>query len=289
MSIIKQASSFVMKHKMPIAIAIAAIAAIVISIALRKKEKYYDYESPPVPPATIPTPPEWVQGDPEKSPVPVRCRAGARNARIVQTANTNNERYDFVLYGDSITMIAADSYMDVWNKYFGQNGMKSAPLGVGGDTVQKLSWRVSLGKEKFAIPPKVVGLLIGINNIGLESSDPAKYLDNFLLPYLKAVYPTSQILLISLLPQIYWATKEKENMRIAANNNYMMLVKKYRTYSALTKKYNMHYIDISKGRGRLNPADTKQLYDGLHPTAAGYEIIYSNLRPYVMNAMKDAK
>ena len=284
MSIIEQASSFVMKHKMPIAIAIAAIAAIVISIALRKKEKYYDYESPPVPPATIPTPPEWVQGDPEKSPVPARRRAGARNARIVQTANTNNERYDFVLYGDSITMIAADRYMDVWNKYFGQNGMKSAPLGVGGDTVQKLSWRLSLGKERFGIPPKVVGLLIGINNIGLENSDPVIYLNSFLLPYLKAVYPTSHIILVGLLPNVQLVTKE--NMRISANNNYMMLVKKYRTYSAITNKYDMHYVDISTG---LNQADTNQLYDGLHPTAAGYEIIYRNLRPYVMKAMKNAE
>jgi lysophospholipase L1-like esterase len=266
---------------MPIAIAIAAIAAIVLSFALKKKEKYYDYESSPT---TIPSPPEWVQGDPEKSDRAVRRNAGKRNANIVQTANTNNERYDFVLYGDSITMIAADNHMDVWNKYFGQNGMKSAPLGVGGDTIQKLSWRVSLGKERFTIPPKVVGLLIGINNIGLESSDPVIYLDTFLLPYLKAVYPTSQILLIGLLPQVYWATKE--SMRTATNNNYMMLAKKYRTLSALTKKYDMHYIDISKG---LVPADTKQLYDGLHPTAAGYEIIYRNLRPYVLNAMKNAK
>jgi lysophospholipase L1-like esterase len=281
MNIIEQATSFVMKHKMPIAIAIAAIAAIVLSFALKKKEKYYDYESSPT---TIPSPPEWVQGDPEKSDRAVRRNAGKRNANIVQTANTNNERYDFVLYGDSITMIAADNHMDVWNKYFGQNGMKSAPLGVGGDTIQKLSWRVSLGKERFAIPPKVVGLLIGINNIGLESSDPVIYLDTFLLPYLKAVYPTSQILLIGLLPQVYWATKE--SMRTATNNNYMMLAKKYRTLSALTKKYDMHYIDISKG---LVPADTKQLYDGLHPTAAGYEIIYRNLRPYVLNAMKNAK
>lgn len=281
MNIIEQATSFVMKHKMPIAIAIAAIAAIVLSFALKKKEKYYDYESSPT---TIPSPPEWVQGDPEKSDRAVRRNAGKRNANIVQTANTNNERYDFVLYGDSITMIAADNHMDVWNKYFGQNGMKSAPLGVGGDTIQKLSWRVSLGKERFTIPPKVVGLLIGINNIGLESSDPVIYLDTFLLPYLKAVYPTSQILLIGLLPQVYWATKE--SMRTATNNNYMMLAKKYRTLSALTKKYDMHYIDISKG---LVPADTKQLYDGLHPTAAGYEIIYRNLRPYVLNAMKNAK
>ena len=281
MNIIDKASNFVMKHKMPIAIAIAAIAAIVISIALKKKEKYYDYESTPI---IIPTPPDWVQGDPEQSPMAIRRKAGTRNAGIVQTANANNTRYDFALYGDSITMIAADSHMNVWNKYFGQNGMKSAPLGVGGDTIQKLSWRLSLGKERFIVPPKVVGLLIGINNIGLESSDPAMYLDSFLLPYLKAVYPTSQILLIGLLPQVYWATKE--NMRIEANKNYMMLAKKYRTYSALTKKYNMHYIDISKG---LNPSDTTQLYDGLHPTAAGYEIIYNNLRPYVMNSMRNAQ
>ena len=181
MNIIEQATSFVMKHKMPIAIAIAAITAIVLSFALKKKEKYYDYETS-VQTIKIPKPPAWVQGDPEKSPVLARRIAGTRNANIVQTANKKKQKFDFVLYGDSITMIAADKHMDVWNKYFGQNGMKSAPLGIGGDTVQKLSWRIALGKERFVIPPKVVGLLIGINNQGVDNTNPAAKLYQFLLP-----------------------------------------------------------------------------------------------------------
>ena len=262
---LKQTSSFVMKHKIPIMFAIAAIVVVVLSIALKKKEKYYDYET------SIPKPPAWVQGDPEKSPVFARRKAGARNANIVQTANKKKERYDFVLYGDSITMIAADSHMDVWNKYFGENGMKSAPLGIGGDTVQNLSWRVALGKERFAIPPKVVGLLIGINNQGRDNTDPVKFLDSFLLPYLKAVYPTTKFILIGLIPNTLGSTKDA--LRRAANVKYV----------SLAKKYGMQYVDISKG---LVPSDKKQFFDGIHPTGAGYEILYSNLQPYVLAALK---
>jgi len=271
MSIIDQASSFVMKHKMPIAIAIAAIAAIVISFVLKKKEKYYDYESTPI---RIPKPPVWVQGDPEKSPVLVRRLAGERNASIVQGANLKKEKYDFVLYGDSITMIAADKHMDVWNKYFGQKGMKSAPLGIGGDTVQKLSWRIALGKERFTIPPKVVGLLIGINNQGVDNTDPAAKLYQFLLPYLKAVYPTTKFILIGLLPNNLGAVRDKN--RVKANANYKLLA----------KKFGLQYVDISKG---LVPSDKTQFFDGTHPTGAGYEILYSNLQPYVMAALKNSK
>ena len=270
MSIIEQATSFVMKHKMPIAIAIAAIAAIVLSFALKKKEKYYDYESTPI---RIPTPPIWVKeaGDPEKSPVLARRTAGTRNANIVQTANKKKQKFDFVLYGDSITMIAADKHMDVWNKYFGQNGMKSAPLGIGGDTVQKLSWRIALGKERFVIPPKVVGLLIGINNQGVDNTNPAAKLYQFLLPYLKAVYPTTKFILIGLLPNNLGAARNAN--RVKANANYRLLA----------KKFGMQYVDISKD---LVPADKTQFFDGTHPTGAGYEILYRNLQPYVMAALK---
>jgi len=270
---LEQVSSFVMKHKMPIMIAIAAIAAIVISIALKRKEKYYDYETT-TQFTTPPSPPSWVQGDPEKSPVFFRRRAGTRNAGIVQSANKKREQYDFVLYGDSITMIAADKHMDVWNKYFGQNGMKSAPLGVGGDTVQNLSWRVALGKERFAVPPKVIGLLIGINNLGRDNTDPVVFMDTFLLPYLKAVYPTSRFILIGLLPNTVGGNKNQ--LRMIANGKYQGLV----------KKYGMRYVDISKG---LVPTDKTQFFDGIHPTGHGYDIMYKNLKPYVMTALANAE
>ena len=223
---------------------------------------------------SVPKPPAWVQGDPEKSPVLARRKAGARNANIVQTANKNNAKYDFVLYGDSITMNAADNHMDVWNKYFGKNGMKSAPLGIGGDTVQNLSWRISLGKERFRIPPKVVGLLIGINNLGVDNTNPASMLYNFLLPYLKAVYPTTNFILIGLLPNTTGAAKNK--LRLTANANYKLLA----------NKFGMQYVDISKG---LVPSDKNQFFDGIHPTGAGYEMLYSNLQPYVMAATKNVK
>lgn len=275
MGILEQTSNFVMKHKIPVAIAVAIIA-IFILFAMEKKEKYYDYETTVAIPVRIPIPPAWVKeaGDPEKSPVLVRRKAGARNATIVQNSNKVNAKYDFVLYGDSITMIAADSHMDVWNKYFGRNGMKSAPLGIGGDTVQKLSWRIALGKERFNIPPKVVGLLIGINNLGKVNTDPAAKLYQFLLPYLKAIYPTTKFLLIGLLPNNLGAARNKT--RLAANANYQLLA----------KKYDMQYIDISQG---LDPTDKSQFFDGTHPTGAGYEILYSNLQPYVMAALQSAQ
>ncbi len=269
MDFVGDIQSFVTKHKVVIAVAFAVVIMVVIYLVLRKKENYYDYESS----VTVPRVPAWVQGDPEKSPVLARRIAGARNARIVQDANKTKTKYDFVLYGDSITMIAADKHMDVWNKYFGKNGMKSAPLGIGGDTVQKLSWRIALGKERFDIPPKVVGLLIGINNQGVDNTDPAAKLYQFLLPYLKAIYPTSKFILIGLLPNNLGAVRNEK--RIKANANYRLLA----------KKFDMQYVDISKG---LVPADKTQFFDGTHPTGAGYEILYSNLRPHVLTALKNA-
>lgn len=254
-----------MNAKLLVAVVVAiAVVAGVVFLATEKKEKYYDYETTPL---KIPA---WAQGDPEKSPVLARRNAGKRNANIVQTANRNNVKYDFVLYGDSLTMIAADKHMDVWNKYFGKNGMKSAPLGVGGDTVQNLSWRIARGKERFKIPPKVVGLLIGINNRGRDNTDPVMFLDSFLLPYLKSIYPTTKFILIGLLPNILGGNKNA--LRLADNAK----------YRELAKKYGMKYVDISKG---LVPADKTQFFDGIHPTGPGYDILYNNLRPHVINSL----
>jgi lysophospholipase L1-like esterase len=94
------------------------------------------------------------------------------------------------------------------------------------------------------------------------------------LPYLKAVYPTTKFLLIGLLPNTIGGDRIQK--RLTANAKYKLLA----------KKYDMQYIDISKG---LVPSDKRQFFDGIHPTGAGYEIMYSNLKPYVMAALKNAK
>jgi lysophospholipase L1-like esterase len=202
--------------------------------------------------------PSWVEGDPQKQSKEDRRKAGKRNADIVKKANKSRTRYDFVLYGDSITQVVGDKYMDIWNKYFG--GMKSAPLGISGDTVEELSWRLVYGKERFAVDPKVAAFLIGINNIKGARNDPAEKME-FLMPWIRAAWPTSRLILVGILPNAFVSVKE-------ANKK----------YEKLSKKYGFEYTSCGS---QMNPKDKKLFGDGTHPAPDGYHVLYSCLRDLV--------
>jgi len=213
---------------------------------------------------STPTPtlqiPSWVQGDPLRSKNGTVRASGKWNATLVTDANKAHKKFNVVLYGDSITAFAASKHLDIWERYLGRS---AAPLGVGGDTVQSLSWRIAKGRERLSRPPGNVAVLIGVNNI-LHDTDPVVYMDEFLLPYLKAIYPTSNIIIIGLLP-----TTRKSLISTSDVN---------KGYKRLAKKYNVRYVDISRGLDASNP---RLFYDGLHPSAAGYDIMFRNLQKYV--------
>ena len=213
--------------------------------------------SPPPPSLEIPS---WVQGNPQDSPTDHVRESGKWNADTVRAANKAGKKLDFVLYGDSITAyVKAKGHMGVFEKYFGKS---SAPLGVGGNTVQNLAWRL-VNTERLSSPPKTVVVLIGINNIRGEKSDPVPYMDQFLIPYLKSVYPSSKIIMAGLLPS---TGREGISATTAKANQ---------GYKKISAKYGVKYVDISSGLYADNP---NQFFDGLHPTGAGYDILFRNLK-----------
>jgi len=187
--------------------------------------------------------------------------SGKWNADIVRDANRSGKKLDFVLYGDSITaFIKSKGHLPVFGSYFGKSAV---PLGVGGDTVQELSWRL-VNTEKLSTPPNTVAVLIGVNNIRSEKTNPVPYMDQFLIPYLKSIYPSSKIVLIGLLPNT-----TKTDMSTGDVN---------REYKRLATKYGIKYVDISNG---LNAGNTRDFYDGLHPAAGGYDVMFKNLKKYI--------
>lgn len=215
----------------------------------------------PLTPATPPPLPSWAKPQVEKKQKNID--AAAANRKIVAEANARGTRFDFVLYGDSITRNIRDKYQDVWTRFFGK--LNTVPLGVGGHTVQELSYRLAKGGELLTTPPKVVGLLIGINNLKPHlEDDPAGMLDSYLLPYLKAVYPGSRILLLGLLPNL-----ERD---VAPTN-----VK----YKAVAAKHGVDFVQCGSD---IDPANVTHLADGTHPAAEGYARIFTCLQP-VVNAL----
>lgn len=205
--------------------------------------------------------PSWVQGDPQKSPAHHVRVSGKWNEDTVNIANKSGKKMDFVMYGDSITaFVKSRKHMDIFERYFGES---SAPFGVGGDTVQELAWRL-VNTEQLTTPPKTVAVLIGVNNIRSEKTNPVPYMDQFLIPYLKSVYPSSEIIIIGLLPN---------TSKTAISTSYVN-----KEYKRLSVKHDVKYVDISDGLSAANP---NHFYDGLHPDAAGYDILFRNLKSHV--------
>ena len=78
------------------------------------------------------------------------------------------------MYGDSITaclygypLAKAPGCQHIWQKVFGD--LKAVPLAAAGDQIGNVLWRFTEGGEQPAKDPKVVAILIGVNDlIGCE-------------------------------------------------------------------------------------------------------------------------
>lgn len=84
----------------------------------------------------------------------------------------------------------------LWEEYWGD--LDAAPLGFGGNTVQELQWRLSVGGECFAVGPRVVALWIGFNNLN-KGEDPAPF-TAYILQWARAAWPSSHLILLNVLP-----------------------------------------------------------------------------------------
>ena len=207
----------------------------------------------PVPPGPLPPVPAWAQTDLSLS---IRAAAHARNV----AAAARDVRYDFALYGDSITSRINESAdcTSVFRRHFGQNAVA---MGVGGDKVEDLAWRLMKGGEKPRRDPRTVAVMIGVNNMN-TGSDPVPRLD-VVLAWMRAAMPASSFVLCAILPNKYSAA------RVPASNE---------RYRALAAKHGCAFALCGQD---IAPGDRGLLVDGIHPTAAGYDRVFACLRQYV--------
>ncbi|KAL4422105.1 hypothetical protein ABPG77_003390 [Micractinium sp. CCAP 211/92] len=217
-------------------------------------------------PDPLPDVPSWMKEyDPWLAAKPDAEEQRRNNKRLVQTANDDGTRYDMVMYGDSITW-KASTYPSVWNSFFGGLGGPSAALGVIFSRVSDLAYRITSGDELFTLPPKVVVLLIGVNNIE-RGPQPADELDG-LIKWLKQAYPGTHFIVLNLLPThvdvpLDTQGTNEQYQRVAAENG----------------------VQFSTCGSDIDPADRYQLYDGIHPTPRGLDTLFSCLAPQVEAAV----
>jgi lysophospholipase L1-like esterase len=224
---------------------------------------------PATAPATMPTaratvPPAVRNAEPVGDPSVASPRSGdsARSfmqthQRLVQRARQGN--IDLLFLGDSITQFW-DRYPDAWKKLTEE--YRAANFGVAGDRVENLLWRIENG-ELQGLSPKVIVLMIGTNNTGINSADQIAAGIQQVVQTLKSKSPNSKIILLSLLPRNREGEEAKSDAIRQINAN----------ISRADDGSTVRYLDLASKFASPDGKITRDLMvDGLHPTGKGYEL-----------------
>lgn len=106
---------------------------------------------------------------------------------------------EVLFLGDSITKGWAGAGKLVWESRYAP--LKALNIGIGGDTTRQTLWRIE-HQALEGIQPKVVVLMIGVNNIFTNTGSDEEIVQGIeaVMKQVNAKCPTSKILLLSVLP-----------------------------------------------------------------------------------------
>ena len=202
--------------------------------------------------------------DPTK-PVPGGVRwFGRKHESYVD--QTKNKKFDLCFLGDSIT----DGWPgDMFGKYFGK--YNAVNFGIGGDRTENVLWRLQNG-ELVGTSPKVIVLLIGTNNAGMNTAEEMAVGIATVVKALRTGCPQSRILLLGVFP--------KRDMPLEKTKAVNALVAK------LDDKRMIRYLDV--GARLLDKDGNIQegvLSDVVHLTGKGYEIWAEAMSPLLAEMM----
>lgn len=177
---------------------------------------------------------------------------------------------DVLFLGDSITdnWRKANYGLAIWEKNFAP--LRAANFGISGDRTQHVLWRMQNG-ELTGIKPRVVVLMIGTNNTGLEidkltprNSTPDIIAGiTAIVQGLRTQLPEAKILLLAIFPR---AEKPTDPVRL-------QIQEINQTIARLHDGKRIFFLDI--GAKFLEPDGTmlkEIMHDFLHPSTKGYEI-----------------
>jgi len=193
---------------------------------------------------------------------------------------------DIALIGDSITQgwgggFDGTPFNAAWQKQFG--GLKAVNLGIGGDRMEHILWRLDHGALDGAAP-KVIVLKIGVNNAPLIKAngvpvETAAQGIKLCVENLRLRCPQSQIIVVKILPAFdpgkeVGATVKEINVALDALR--------------LDGDTQVRVIDLAADFTHADGSLKSELYSDkyLHLNLAGYEVFAAKLKVVVEAAMK---
>jgi len=204
----------------------------------------------------------------------------ARHESFVQRAQKGG--IDILFLGDSITEGWCERGLNVWNRYY--ESRRAAAFGIDGDRTQHVLWRMEHG-ELEGINPRVVVLLIGTNNTGMEKTDTSKIRNTvpeaiegvqLVVRRLCEKLPGSKILLLAIFPR--GTPGDPQRAQVARVNA---------AIARLDDGKRVKFLDI--GQSFLEADGTlseKVVPDMLHLSERGYELWAEAMEPALNEMLK---
>jgi lysophospholipase L1-like esterase len=206
----------------------------------------------------------------------------ATNIEQVKAAGAN---IDIALLGDSITQGWGGGwdgapFNAAWRKHFGDR--KTVNLGIGGDRVENILWRLDHGALDGA-SPRVVVLMIGVNNAPLVFANGAPAATaahgiKLCVENVRLRCPQSQVVLVKILPA--FDPSKEVGAKVREINAALERLK-------LGADAKIHVFDLWSEFTTADDTLKIALYsDGhLHLGPAGYEVFASKLQALVEKAL----
>lgn len=183
------------------------------------------------------------------------------------------DQVDVLFVGDSIT---AGWDWSIWEKNF--KPLKAANFGIGGDNTGNVLWRLQHGAIGN-IHPKLIVLLIGVNNIGgmQESPEQAAAGVTKVVQQLQLAWPNSKILLNAVFP---FDQDAKSPNRTKVHQLNKIIAKLGNNKTIVFKDYGPLLLQKN---GSISP---DVMADFLHPTPKGYQIWADAMTPDIQSLLK---
>lgn len=186
-----------------------------------------------------------------------------------------------VFLGDSITMMwrsqsGYEGGTPVWEKYYAPRG--AANLGISGDRTEHVLWRITEGGDLDGLSPKVLVLMIGINNRLQNNNTPAEVAAGIktIVDYIKVKLATTKLLLLGDFP--CWEQPTDPARQWVKDVNALI--------APLADRQRVWYLDI--GPKFLEPDGTivkAKLRDMLHLSEIGYGLWAEAMEPYLVDLL----
>jgi platelet-activating factor acetylhydrolase IB subunit beta/gamma len=210
----------------------------------------------------------------------------AHHAKGIEKVRAMRDGLDIALIGDSITQGWGGAwdgapFNSAWNKHFGDQ--KTVNLGIGGDRMENILWRLDHGALD-GTSPKVIVLMIGVNNAplvhanGVPASAAAQGI-KLCVENLRLRCPQSQIVLVKILPAFDPA--KEVGARIREMNEALDGLK-------LDAEPHIRVLDLWKDFTNADGSLKTELYSDqhLHLGIAGYQTLASKLKLVVEPLLK---